>query len=670
LRRNPGAVALALLGMLLVACGAAAPASAAIPAWTTYHHDAARSGIDPDSSTPVSPTQLWQTPTLQGHIWGQPLIYGSRVYVATEHDQVYALDAATGRVLWQRSAGSPVPSGELACGDIDPEVGITSTPVIDPATNKIYVVAANWDGSAVSRRLIGFDLTSGAPTSPRNVDPPGQAPKDVLQRASLALDGNEIVIGYGGNDGDCGTYHGWLVAAREDGTGPLLSYQVSPPTAADPGSYGGAIWGAGSAPAIDASGYIYAATGNGFGTSSYNGSESVLKLDGSLHLVDHWAPKNWAALDASDTDLGSSEPLPLPGGMLFQTGKDGNGYLLRSAALGGTGAVPAAQLHICSGGSFGGGVYFFGTIYVACSDGLRAVSVNTSTPSLSLKPGWTVTGPAIGPPIVAGGLVWVVGWGGGELFGLDPSSGAVRFSENLGSFMHFASPSAGGGSLFVANDNQVTALRIARPPAPASTATTLASSANPSPSGATVTLTATIAPAPDSGTVSFADGAATLAGCAAVAVSPATGRATCTTTFGKSGAHAIVASYSGDASLAGSRSAALRQVVATAGGKRGKPPTLTALSLTASTFRVGHGTTLRVTLSERATLVVAIEQLLPGRRPAGRAKLKFRARRGRDHFRLALARLAPGRYIANVTARDAAGRVSIRRSVRFTLTRR
>ena len=84
-------------------------AAAAIPAWTTYRHDAARSGIDPDSASPVTPSQAWQTPALDGEVYGQPLVYGSYVYVATENDSVYKLDAATGAVVWSEHLGRRSP---------------------------------------------------------------------------------------------------------------------------------------------------------------------------------------------------------------------------------------------------------------------------------------------------------------------------------------------------------------------------------------------------------------------------------------------------------------------------------------------------------------------------------------------------------------------------------
>jgi len=94
--------------LLIAVCALPAASGAAVPAWTTYDHDGARSGVDPDSTSPLTPQLAWQSTTLDGSVYGQPLVYGSRVYVATENDTVYALDAATGAVIWHQNVGTPV----------------------------------------------------------------------------------------------------------------------------------------------------------------------------------------------------------------------------------------------------------------------------------------------------------------------------------------------------------------------------------------------------------------------------------------------------------------------------------------------------------------------------------------------------------------------------------
>jgi outer membrane protein assembly factor BamB len=659
--------------MACVALGTTAGVAAAgVPAWTTYHHDAGRSGVDPDSTSPVAPTQVWQTnPALDGVIWGQPLVYGSDVYVATENDTVYALNASTGAIVWQKHLATAVPSGQLPCGDVTPVVGITSTPVIDPSTGRIYVVGDTWDGSSsqsIKHELFGLNLSDGssAPGLPLVVDPPGSTPADQLQRPGLALDAGKVVIGYGGNDGDCGSYHGWLVAAPEGG-GALHTFEV------DRSTNQGAIWAAGNAPAVDSAGNIWTSTGNG-SSSSFDNQESVVKLDANLGVLDHWAPSNWASLDSSDTDLGSSMPLLLPGGLVFQIGKAGVGYLLSASSLGGTGGTPLYQASVCNG-SYGGGIYDNGVIYVACSNGLHALSLNTTAKTFAAASGWTVNSSAVGPPIFAGGLVWSAGTGNGVLYALDPGTGATKFSASLGGFEHFSSASAGGGRLFIANRNLVTAFQIAAAPARSATSVTVASSRNPAPAGQAVTYTATVSATPDAGTVGFTDGGAAIAGCAGVGVNPKSGRAICTTSSNRSGSHAIVASYSGDSSFASSSSAALTQVVFA-------PVVISHLRATAA----HHKLHLSLTLSERAKLTVVVSRIVPGRvvdrrcRAGARhgkpcrtslrkATLLLSGKRGRDTFKPRMRALAAGDYIVTVTGRDAAGGRSKRQTVALVVRR-
>ena len=479
------------------------------------------------------------------------------MYVATENDTVYALDSVTGAVVWKRHVGTPVPvvgpdPPTTGCGDINP-LGITGTPVIDPATQRIFAVAETWDGSdpsSIQHVLLGFDLADGATVSglPRVVDVAGSTPRYQLQRPGLALDGGKVIIGFGGNSGDCGDYHGRIVAAAEDGSS-VDSFSAQSPESA--------VWGSGNGLPVDGQGNIWATTGNGgSGTFGYQESVLRLRLTPGVTLADWWAPSDWSALDASDLDLGSSEPLLLPDGLVFAIGKAGVGYLLSASHLGGTGSDPVFKADVCAG-SWGGSIYVSGVIYVTCSDGIWALSLNAQAKTFSPLAGWSVTSGAVGPPIEAGGLIWSAGWQDGTLYGLDPATGSVTFSTNLGSFNHFATPSAGGGLLFVANDDQVTALRIANTPPPSPTATTMSASTRTAAAGAPVTLTATVSPAPNAGTVRFTDGAATIAGCATAAVNPVSGRATCTTTWHQAGTHTLGALYTGDAFYAGSRSAAI-----------------------------------------------------------------------------------------------------------------
>ena len=137
-----------LAAALWMTAGGAAGAATASPAsspgpgaWTVYHGDPAGRGVSTLRGTVATPAPAWASPALDGQIYGEPLVSAGRIYVATENDTVYALSPATGRVAWSRHLATPVPAGSLPCGDIAPRVGITGTPVIDPARREIFVVA-------------------------------------------------------------------------------------------------------------------------------------------------------------------------------------------------------------------------------------------------------------------------------------------------------------------------------------------------------------------------------------------------------------------------------------------------------------------------------------------------------------------------------------------------
>ena len=182
--------------------------------------------------------------------------------------------------------------------------------------------------------------------------------------------------------------------------------------------------------------------------------------------------------------------------------------------------------------------------------------------------------------------------------------------ENGSNVNHFASPSAGGGRLFVASGDQVTAYTIAQPPASAPTTTTLVSSVNPVPGGTVVSLTEAVAPTPDGGTVTFTDGGATILGCSGIALSAATaGQAVCHTAFAQPGTHNLAASYSGDALYAASASAVLAESVTSGTGsaRRGgssaggpRSPVISHASISPRRFTATRAATLRLTLSEAA----------------------------------------------------------------------
>ncbi len=453
---------------LLAGTFASAPAGAGTsePSWTTYHRDAERTGNDPDASSPLTPTLAWQSPDLGAPIWGQPLVVGSRVYVTTVGDGVYALAASTGQVLWHVSAGTPVPASALPCGDVKPTVGIVGTPVIDPADGVLYAVADTWDGSHAQHLLEGFRIDTGEKVLSTVVDPPGSDPKALLQRTALNLDGGNVIFGFGGNDGDCSDYQGAVASVPESGAAPSF-WQV--PIAA-PSTSGGAVWATGG-PAVNAAGTVFASTGNpnppsGQEASTYDYSDSVVELSPSMSLEGHFEPPNWKADSNSDRDLSSSAPELLPGGLVFQAGKNGTGYLIDESTMA-SGAAAVYSHQVCNGsGSFGGDSYAGGVIYLPCTNGVQALSYNAT--ARTFAPLWQGPSDAVGPPIVSGGLVWTVATGGTngggtKLYGLDPATGKARYTEQLPSPVadHFASPSAAGGRVLVASGSTISAYQTA-----------------------------------------------------------------------------------------------------------------------------------------------------------------------------------------------------------------
>jgi polyvinyl alcohol dehydrogenase (cytochrome) len=493
----PLAVAAALLLLALFA-GAMTSSAYGESTWTTYHRDPGRSGDDPEGVNPTTPTLSWQSPDLGAPIWGQPLILGSRVYVATVGDEIAALSVSTGKVIWKKKAGTPVPSADVLCGDITPTVGIVGTPVIDTATNAIYAVADTWDATTKEAHhvLKGYGLAHGESVLNTPVDPPGAEPKELLQRPALNLDKGEVIIGFGGNAGDCGTYRGTVAAAPETG-GPPRFWQYSP---APPAFGGAAVWGA-SGPAVDGEGHVYVSTGNpnfpeGQEVTAYDYSDSVIELDAAMNQIGSFEPETWLADSNDDQDLGAAGPELLPGGLLFQAGKDGMGFLVDEATMGSSASAVYSQ-KVCGGhGSFGGDAYADGTIYVPCTDGVRALTYNQPTRSFTSL--WSAPSEATGPPIVSAGLVWTVDnkfleGGATKLYGLDASTGAEIYKETLPSptIDHFTSPSAAGGRLFLATGSSVTAYQIAQLSAELPTITKLSPIEGPVSGAEKVTITGT-----------------------------------------------------------------------------------------------------------------------------------------------------------------------------------
>jgi len=431
--------------------------------WPTYLGDAARSGVlgGPKAAAQGAsqrPRYGWSTGRLDGDVYASPIVAGGLVVVATEYDTVYAFDAVSGKQRWMRHLGTPVAASSLPCGNIQPVSGITGTPVADPGRGLLYVVTFEQRGGRAQHFLYTLELASGS-GSGRAVDPPGASPLTHQQRGALTLANGYVYVAYGGLFGDCGAYRGSVVGVRvrqsasvsptgspSAPAGALISYRT--PCDRECG-----IWAPGG-PTVDSSGDLWVATGNGEPTSRFTDANAVLRLSPDLRLKDVFAPSNWASLSEGDTDLGSISPLLVGDSLVWISGKEGKGFLLRKDHLGGVGGQ-AYSGKACA--SWATAVYVAPVVYLACSDSVMALRVDTSRPSFSTA--WQHSVDSPGGMIVACGELWTIGTGNGTLYALDPASrGDERFSYEGGAAQHFATPAAATGHVYAAMGQKLVAV--------------------------------------------------------------------------------------------------------------------------------------------------------------------------------------------------------------------
>ncbi|OLB96050.1 MAG: hypothetical protein AUI15_14765 [Actinobacteria bacterium 13_2_20CM_2_66_6] len=444
----------------------ASPALAAQPvtgAWTMYHRDGGHTGFDSTLPNATGATTGWVSPNLDGQVYAEPLFYGGIVYAATLNNTIYALNGRTGRVVWSHHLRTPKSSG-WSCGNVSPQ-GILGTPVIDPAGGRIYAATL---GSDSIYRLEGLRLTDGLEQLNTVITTPAGGFDWTIEqeRGALAVANGYVYVPMGGRAGDCGSYHGYVFAVPIDGSTVTHYYQT-------PGQ-GMGIWAAGGVVVDSSTGKVFVSTGNGTGsgcnangngTATYE-NDAIVRLSSTLAHEDAFYPEDWQNLwCANDQDLGSASPLLISPTLMFASGKWGTGFLLNPASLGGMGGqqFPAAHTDtadVCFGNNsdatFGSFAYAPPYIYVECEgQGLVALNLNTSAPSFSLcdatcgPPTWnTGDGNTYGPPIVAGGIVWVATNGGG-LYGFNAATGAPMFQSSSFGINRFVTPSEACGHVFV-----------------------------------------------------------------------------------------------------------------------------------------------------------------------------------------------------------------------------
>ncbi|MFL5887159.1 MAG: PQQ-binding-like beta-propeller repeat protein [Thermoleophilaceae bacterium] len=422
-----------LVAALAAAAGHAAPSGAAD--WPTYHGDNARTGVA--SSPALGQLSRDWSKKVDGNVYASPLIASGRVVVATENNSLYAFDGK-GKQLWRRHIGTPVSAGSLPCGNIDPS-GITGTPAIDARSGTVYAVVFL---RPFRHQLVAINLKNGKLRWRRSIDGKGMDPRVEQERGALVISQGRVYVPWGGLFGDCGDFHGGITSRTLSGRG-LRSYKTP--------AHEAGMW----APAglqSDSKGNIYGTTGNGDGNGHFGFESSVLRFTPTLRRSAFWAPRDWQALSAHDTDVGSLPPTLLNGGLVFQSGKNGIGYLL-SSKLGGIGGE-VFSARVC-GAAFGGTAYQAPLVYVPCTDGLAALRVQGQRFSVA----WRRTGFNAGPPIVAGGAVWTIDRDSGALHGYDAATGRDKTSVDLGGAIGFPTPAAAGNLLVAPARDSVAAYR-------------------------------------------------------------------------------------------------------------------------------------------------------------------------------------------------------------------
>ncbi|HTV81067.1 MAG TPA: hypothetical protein VME18_00335 [Acidobacteriaceae bacterium] len=491
----------------------------------TYHYDVERTGLNANESTLTldnvnsSTFGLLRTFPVDGKVDAQPLYLSGLtvggqthnvLYVATEHDSVYAFDADTGAQLWKKSilGTNETTSDDHGCGQISPEIGITSTPVIDRnagANGTIFVVGMSKDTSGnYHHRLHALDVTTGADLSGSPVEIqasyPGTGadssggrvvfdPGQYAERVGLLLDNGVIYMGWTSHCDDQ-PYTGWLM-----GYGESTLQQTSVLNLTPNGSEG-SIWMAGTGLAADSAGNIYfldangtfdtTLTSSGFPSNNDfgNGFLKVSTANNQLTVADYFEMHNTIAESSADEDLGSGGALVLPDlkdasgavrHLAVGAGKDQNIYVVNRDSMGKYNPQNDSALYQEIDGAIGGvwsmPAYYNSTVYYgAVSDTLKAfpitnakLATTASFQSTNTFP-YPGTTPAISANGTANGIVWAVensspavlhAYNAATLQELYNSNQAANGRDQFGNGNKFVTPMVVNGKVFVGTPNSV-----------------------------------------------------------------------------------------------------------------------------------------------------------------------------------------------------------------------
>jgi hypothetical protein len=460
---------------------------------TQHHNHASRDGlyIDPLftlGSAANLARDLNFGGAIVGDVYAQPLYVDDgpsgrpTVFAVTESNNVYALDAVDGRIIWERNVGDPVSRDDLGeCpGDIDP-IGITGTPIIDLASRALFFNAMiTPDGGTTKKQLIfSLNLDTGAINPGWPVDV-GEAavyngttftPSIQLQRPALGIVGNILYVPYGSFLDNC-DYHGWLIGMPIDDPASVTAWATD--------AIGGAIWGVGGVASDGKNPFV--TTGNTFNPPVWGGGEAVIRFQPgpifSGKSSDYWVPLNWLNLDTQDKDVGGCGPLLVdvpgatPSRLVVALGKDRNAYLLNRDNLGGI-STPVASAQVSNGEIVQAAVTYRtkqGTYvaFRASSTTISAFRITATNPPAIVN-AWSATQPGRAAPFATSTdgtndvIVWVVGadvGGDQRLHGFDGDTGNVVYAgggphELLSGSRRFNTGIAARGRIYLANDHKV-----------------------------------------------------------------------------------------------------------------------------------------------------------------------------------------------------------------------
>ncbi|MDT4937166.1 MAG: hypothetical protein QOG80_837 [Pseudonocardiales bacterium] len=432
--------------ILIITCAVVVSLFATAAGWPVDHGDNNRSGYNAAETPFVSLSRAFGV-TLDGAVYGSPIVVGRNVIVATENNTVYALDVTNGGQRWKVHLHDPAPTSALACsGNISPS-GISGSPAYDPATGRVFVVTNSVSTQfGAHHEIFGISANTGHVYLNRRITVPGTAENAIQQRGALAVSNGNVYIPFGGLAGDCGNYKGAVISLKANGALGATTWVV--PTGRE-----GGIWAAGG-PVVAADGSVYVAVGNGASTSgAYDGSDSVTRLSPSSVRLDYFAPTTWASDNAADLDLGSMTPAFTSNGFILQAGKSGTAYVLRQSHLGGIGGQ-AHSGSLCA--AFGVSAVTGSTVYVPCTNGVSRVQVNNDGSFTRL---WTAQGGIAGSPVIGPGALYSTS--GDHLYAIWPRDGRQLGSIALGSTTtRFATSAMAGNKVYVPTTTGIVAIQV------------------------------------------------------------------------------------------------------------------------------------------------------------------------------------------------------------------